>query len=295
MKLLLLLVVFVTLKCVYSYQIPNFDNFLQHRYQVQSSKSRPATNDFSFRQLLNSKNVGNDYEELSAENAADDDDEDDEDPFSARYGSNSEEFNDITNNIQNDDDDDTDVENGDDEGSTEIKADVRQEETESHSSLVAGHQYVSGGAGEGKQHLQPDGHVPNKDEIKTDADLPAYCEPPNPCPFGYKGSDECDSTHHFSEFTADFSKAYQERQFCMCDDDHNECKKSPGSASRGKQIDQINDLIQTFKSGSNIKKLSPVVAKKSPRIRRDISKLRAAGHLVHPSDRLVRVAKKKTA
>lgn len=104
-----------------------------------------------------------------------------------------------------------------------IKTDARDEESESHSSLVSGFQYVSGGAGEGKQHLTPDGHMSNKDEVKSDEDLPAYCHPPNPCPVGYIGED-CDSRPH-EEFTSEYSKRYQEQQNCMCDSDHNECHK----------------------------------------------------------------------
>lgn len=45
-----------------------------------------------------------------------------------------------------------------------------------------------GGAGEGAQRLKPDGSVKNIQVIKTDAVLPAYCNPPNPCPLGYTGN-----------------------------------------------------------------------------------------------------------
>ncbi|CAF0798787.1 unnamed protein product [Brachionus calyciflorus] len=141
---------------------------------------------------------------------------------------------------------------------------TRDEESESHSSLVGGHQYVSGGAGEGKQHLSPDGKISNKEEIKSDEDLPAYCDPPNPCPIGYTGED-CDP-RPFTEFTAEYSKNYQEQQSCMCDEDHNECSKSV----KTKSVDKINELIQNIKDIQLPKndKFSPVVAKKSPRIRR---------------------------
>lgn len=44
-----------------------------------------------------------------------------------------------------------------------------------------------GGAGEGIQTLNPENPVRNKNEVKTDATLPAYCNPPNPCPVGYTG------------------------------------------------------------------------------------------------------------
>jgi hypothetical protein len=46
-----------------------------------------------------------------------------------------------------------------------------------------GHQYVSGGAGEGPHRLKP--------QVKTDASLPAYCNPPNPCPVGYTEDQGC--------------------------------------------------------------------------------------------------------
>lgn len=53
--------------------------------------------------------------------------------------------------------------------------------------MSVGNQYVSGGAGEGKQRLKPEGTVKNHQEVKSDATLPAYCNPPNPCPIGYEG------------------------------------------------------------------------------------------------------------
>jgi hypothetical protein len=46
---------------------------------------------------------------------------------------------------------------------------------------------ILGGAGEGQQHLTPNGEIPNHPEIKTDEELPAYCDPPNPCPLGFEG------------------------------------------------------------------------------------------------------------
>lgn len=55
-------------------------------------------------------------------------------------------------------------------------------------SLLYGHQYMQGGAGEGKQRLKPDGSISNIQVIKSDSVLPAYCNPPNPCPVGYSGN-----------------------------------------------------------------------------------------------------------
>ncbi|CAH2076063.1 unnamed protein product, partial [Iphiclides podalirius] len=93
---------------------------------------------------------------------------------------------------------------------------LRDQEYLQHSSLW-GHQYVTGGAGEGEQHLQPSGLLPNRQMIKTDAVLPAYCNPPNPCPFGYTEDQGC-----IIEFenTAAFSREYQLAQRCMCDGEH---------------------------------------------------------------------------
>ena len=48
-----------------------------------------------------------------------------------------------------------------------------------------GHQFLSGGAGEGKQYLNPEGTIPNPHQVKSDSILPAYCDPPNPCPEGF--------------------------------------------------------------------------------------------------------------
>jgi len=160
----------------------------------------------------------------------------------------------------------------------QIRADQRDEETESHSSLGSGHQYVSGGAGEGKQHLQPDGSIPNRDEVKSDEDLPAYCDPPNPCPVGYSG-DDCDA-RPYEEFTAEFSKNYQEHQNCMCDDDHNECKR----AIRSKSNDKIADLIREIQTSKADDRFSAVVAKKSPspRFRRDVSSSKKNKTKVNP-------------
>uniref|UniRef100_A0A336M3R4 Neuroendocrine protein 7B2 n=1 Tax=Culicoides sonorensis TaxID=179676 RepID=A0A336M3R4_CULSO len=85
---------------------------------------------------------------------------------------------------------------------------LRDQEYLQHSSLW-GHQYVSGGAGEGPHRVKP--------QVKTDASLPAYCNPPNPCPVGYTEDMGC--TLDF-ENTAAFSREYQASQECMCDSEH---------------------------------------------------------------------------
>lgn len=86
--------------------------------------------------------------------------------------------------------------------------------------------------------MQPDGAIDNKEEVKSDEDLPAYCDPPNPCPIGVV-SDDCDP-RSYEIFTAQYSKDYQEQQNCMCDDDHNECHKR---SKNGTPADRVSELI----------------------------------------------------
>ncbi|CAG0914350.1 unnamed protein product, partial [Notodromas monacha] len=93
---------------------------------------------------------------------------------------------------------------------------TRDQEYLQHSSLW-GHHYIQGGAGEGDQILKPDGSQKNTQDSKTDAVLPAYCDPPNPCPLGFTAEDGC--LEDF-ENTAAFSREYQEAQDCLCDAEH---------------------------------------------------------------------------
>jgi Neuroendocrine protein 7B2 precursor (Secretogranin V) len=94
---------------------------------------------------------------------------------------------------------------------------LRDSEYMQHSSLW-GHQFMSGGAGEGPHIVKP--------QVKTDASLPAYCNPPNPCPVGYTEDQGC--TIDF-ENTASFSREYQGSQECMCDSEHMfECPANAG-------------------------------------------------------------------
>ncbi|CAK9303606.1 unnamed protein product [Gordionus sp. m RMFG-2023] len=93
---------------------------------------------------------------------------------------------------------------------------IRDEEHLPQSGLW-GHQYVQGGAGEGIQSLSPMGLFKNIQDIKTDAFLPTYCDPPNPCPYGYTSDDNCLED---VKNTADFSRDYQSQQVCLCDPEH---------------------------------------------------------------------------
>merc|ERR1719228_2766689 len=47
--------------------------------------------------------------------------------------------------------------------------------------------------------------------------LPAYCDPPNPCPIGYTTADGCIEDF---ENSSEFSRGYQSRQKCICDTEH---------------------------------------------------------------------------
>lgn len=91
---------------------------------------------------------------------------------------------------------------------------IRDQEYLQHSNLW-GHQYISGGGGELPFDI--------KHEVKSDAGLPAYCNPPNPCPVGFNSNDGCVES---MENSAAFSREYQETQDCMCDAEHMfECSK----------------------------------------------------------------------
>ncbi|RWS32022.1 neuroendocrine protein 7B2 precursor-like protein [Leptotrombidium deliense] len=126
---------------------------------------------------------------------------------------------------------------------------IRDQEYLEHSSLW-GHRYLQGGAGEGYQRLKPDGSVKNYQVIKTDTVLPAYCNPPNPCPQGYTEDDGC-----LEEFenTAAYSREYQSSQQCMCDNEHMfDC---PGQTEEN-ELDAIARSIQNNgMSQSNFDKL----------------------------------------
>jgi len=83
--------------------------------------------------------------------------------------------------------------------------------------VAFGHKLISGGAGEGSQKLRDEEDFQQRQEIKSDNVLPAYCEPPNPCPVGYTAEHGC-----LEEFenTAEFSRDYQAQQKCVCDTEH---------------------------------------------------------------------------
>lgn len=126
---------------------------------------------------------------------------------------------------------------------------ARDQEHEMHSPFITGYKYVSGGAGEGKQHLSPNGEIPNHPEVKTDEELPSYCNPPNPCPLGFEAND-CDASPML-KFTAEYSRLYQTEQDCQCDNDHDQCF--------------LNNIVYPLSSSSPTRDM----LKRSRRVRRD--------------------------
>ncbi|XP_053393942.1 uncharacterized protein LOC123545172 [Mercenaria mercenaria] len=71
---------------------------------------------------------------------------------------------------------------------------------------ISGYQFISGGTGK-----------EDPVEVKTDKVLPAYCTPPNPCPFGYTGEDNCVKDF---ENTPEKNRQILEEQDCPCDAEH---------------------------------------------------------------------------
>jgi len=149
---------------------------------------------------------------------------------------------------------------------------VRDVEQLPHSSLW-GHKYVAGGAGEGKQFLKPSGSIPNRVEVKTDAILPAYCDPPNPCPPGMNAEDGCADEF---ENTAEFSREYQNKQQCMCDEEHMfSCPQNQRKLSTDQENSQATfaDVLEHFLEKQNIvDQHKGVRAKKFHETKRTITK-----------------------
>jgi len=128
--------------------------------------------------------------------------------------------------------------------------------------IAWGHKFMGGGAGEGMQFLSPEGIFPNKQEVKTDALLPAYCDPPNPCPPGFTAADGCSEDF---ENTADFSRSYQSQQDCLCDEEHMfSCPPNHHRAGNGIQdeVSEFSEALNKLLEKASIDQHKPVVAKK---------------------------------
>jgi len=151
-----------------------------------------------------------------------------------------------------------------------------------HSSLW-GHKYVAGGAGEGNQFLKPSGTIPNREQVKTDAMLPAYCEPPNPCPPGMTAEDGCSEEF---ENTAEFSRQHQAQQQCMCDEEHMfSCPHNQRKLTSDRDNAQATfaDVLEQFLQKQNIvDQHKEVRAKKFHETKRhEMTKRSVGGHHQH--------------
>lgn len=106
-------------------------------------------------------------------------------------------------------------------------------------------------------------HLP---QIKSDATLPAYCNPPNPCPVGYAPANGCQTDF---ENTAAFSRDYQAAQECMCDSEHmfmcqQESKRNVGGGVEfgrewkrgGPEFERKNLVAKKFHPSGNSMQLS---------------------------------------
>ncbi|GFO45252.1 7b2 precursor [Plakobranchus ocellatus] len=157
-------------------------------------------------------------------------------------------------------------------------AQIRDQEHLEHSALH-GYQSVSGGTVNGQ----------NK-QSKTDKALPAYCNPPNPCPVGKTAEENC--VENF-ENSAENNQRLLSQQECPCDTEHmftcpegsqTVSSKAQGSseasshsaqaaaAAASEQI-ELNKIIADLSDANQITPLFPAsskrlsrVAKKSPHL-----------------------------
>lgn len=136
------------------------------------------------------------------------------------------------------------------------EASIRDQEYQENSPLW-GYQSVSGGTGDGKD---------NPKQVKTDKVLPAYCNPPNPCPIGYTADDNC--VENF-ENTPDNNRNLMKQQECPCDKEHMfSCPAdSRISTKSGSSLDSVIDQLGNMENNaflSTNEKRKSLVAKKSP-------------------------------
>lgn len=156
------------------------------------------------------------------------------------------------------------------------QADLRDQEYLQHGAVPGGFQYISGGAGEGSQHLTPAGTQNNTQEVKSDETLPFYCHPPNPCPKGMTEADGCDE--NISD-DADTQKKWIDGMMksgkCSCDEEHMfECPQQmetmdtqKGHEGRDNINRMLDDLLQGADGGQVLdmqNKRQHTVAKKAP-------------------------------
>jgi hypothetical protein len=135
--------------------------------------------------------------------------------------------------------------------------------------------------------LTPNGALKNIHQVKSDESLPFYCHPPNPCPKGFTSNDGCQES---IEDTAEVQKAWIEKMMqkglCNCDEEHMfDCPTGSQSDNddddrqtsiRNNALDDVLNRILGDKQ-DNVdnpyvggQKRQTLVAKKSPRVKRDL-------------------------
>lgn len=183
-------------------------------------------------------------------------------------------------------------------------AQLRDQEHLEHSALH-GYQSVSGGTVNGQMK-----------QSKTDKALPAYCNPPNPCPVGKTAEDNC--VENF-ENSAENNQRLLRQQECPCDTEHmftcpegsqtvsSRAQAGPGSSGEGDAASQINkviaeisgldkeavDSLEGTPTFSATNKRFTLVAKKSPHLIRKRSEL-PDGENPYLEGEKIKVAAKKS-
>jgi len=149
------------------------------------------------------------------------------------------------------------------------QASPRDPEYLQHGAVPGGFQYISGGAGEGAQHLTPEGTQNNTQEVKSDETLPFYCHPPNPCPKGMTAEDGCDED---IDDTADTQKKWIDGMMksgkCSCDEEHMfECPQQLNTIDQVKGHegrDNLDKVLDDLLTDGIESKRQYIVAKKAP-------------------------------
>jgi hypothetical protein len=156
--------------------------------------------------------------------------------------------------------------------------DLMSRDIESFSGPMSfGHKYITGGAGEGDQQLRPEDTFEHREQVKSDNVLPAYCEPPNPCPVGYTSADGC--LEQF-ENSAEFSRNYQAQQQCLCDQEH---MFNCGSKTDDEYEEKLDDMLS--KNGLH----KSMIAKKFHQKRSDEPRRKRSAPMDVPSRHQARV------
>jgi hypothetical protein len=135
-------------------------------------------------------------------------------------------------------------------------AEIRDHEYLEHAGTKGGFQYISGGAGEGSQHLTPEGTQNNTQEVKSDESLPFYCHPPNPCPKGFTEADGCQTD---VPDTAEAQKKWIDNMMtsgkCTCDEEHMfNCPKDlykMNTAKGHEERDNLDKVLDNLLSGKS--------------------------------------------